>query len=33
MSAKKEEALAAAEDEWKNAAKIETNIGEMVAYD
>ena len=33
MSAKKEEALAAAEDEWKSAAKIETNIGEMVAYD
>lgn len=33
MNTKKEEARTAAEEEWKGAAKIETNVGEMVAYD
>ncbi len=33
LSDKKEEAKTAAEEEWQNAAKIETHIDEMVEYD
>ena len=33
LSNKKEEAKTAAEEEWKNAAKIETHIDKMVEYD
>ena len=32
MGNKQSEAKTAAEDEWKSAAKIETNVGEMVEY-
>ena len=32
MGNKQSEAETAAEDEWKSAAKIETNVGEMVEY-
>lgn len=32
MAKKKEETRTAAEEEWKSAAKVETNIGEMVSY-